>query len=225
MLSTVEYKIRKYLAIVIVVVILAAIVYGLVTLAGVIVRKSYSSVELLDADNRGNVPDIDVVTNIVYDNPDEKFSTVKVLYSDYNIEERQKEYLGSDYDVYKPVIDVAVSNYKSILDGVECVGRPENEMVMYAGDMTEESLEMAGRVELSKGLSVIGMYDGDVLVLSYERWKGGKPTIVLVDTGEMLFDTSSTALYSFGSGFSVVLEKGKYVADFNEGYTIIYIRG
>lgn len=220
-----ESKIRKYLAIAIVIVLLASIVYGLVALAGVIVRKSYSSVELLDADNRGNVPDIDVVTNIVYDNPDEKFSTVKVLYSDYNIEERQKEYLGSDYDVYKPVIDVAVANYKSILDGVECVGRPGNEMVMYTGDMTEESLEMAGRVELSKGLSVIGMYDGDVLVLSYERWKGGKPVIVLVDTGEMLFDTSSTALYSFGSGFSVVLEKGKYVADFNEGYTIIYIRG
>lgn len=220
-----EYKIRKYLAIVIVVVILAAIVYGLITLAGVIVSKSYSSVDLLDSDSCGNAPDIDVVTNIIYDNPDEKFSTVKVLYSDYNIDERQKEYLGSDYDVYKPVIDVAVSNYKSILDGVECVGRPGNEMVMYTGDMTEENLEMAGRVELSKGLSVIGMYDGDVLVLSYERWKGGKPVIVLVDTGEMPFDTSSTALYSFGSGFSVVLEKGKYVADFNEEYTIIYIRG
>ena len=219
-------KSAKIAIISIVVFLVLMIVFGLIMFSGFIVDHSYSSEEIIRSPEITPTTNVGGVDNkVVYTNPKKEYSTAKLLYSSYNLEDRQKAYLGSDYEKYIGVINHAKSCYSEYLGDLPNAGLPKDDAVLYFEDLSSESLSRYGKAYIRDGLCLIGMYDKNVLVLSYKRWEGGKPRVVLVDSKELMFNTSRTTLYNFGDSIGVSLEKGKYFLEDTVEYTILYIRG
>lgn len=207
----------------IVVIVIGAMLFGILSLTNSILNSSYKSEELVYT-----VPEaVDLVstTKIVYTDPKAEFSTPLALYSNEDLKERQTTYLGMEYDKWMPIIEVAIKNHKSITGGLNSAGVPDEDDTLFEGEITTETLSSVGKLSLSDGLCLIGMCDDTTLVFAHGRTFAKKPTVVVVDASEMLLPTSRTKLYSFGDTFSVYLRKGCFSVDETDEYTILYIKG
>lgn len=187
-----------------------------------IVRISYNSSELLGVSNSEK---IGVSDSIAYKNPDSEYSLADVLYSDDDLDNRQKLYLGNDYNKWYPAIQTAVSHKDKYLQGLNSSGNPEECSVSYEGDIDCESLRSIGKVRIDESLTLVGMCDNTSLIFSYQRMSSVKPKLIFLDASERLFNTKRNVLYSFGDSIPICLKRGCFNVEDTDEYTILYVKG
>ena len=201
--------------------VILSILVGLVALSDTIVRNSYNSDIFVEE------PTLSIsfaeATEMIFSDPDSEYSTVEVLYNSTHLSYRQEMYLGNDYSKWYPVIELAMNDYEEKMNGLPCTGSEVSDVIYY-GDLSADSLKAVGKVQLCESLTLVGMCNNHVLIFSYQRAYTEKPQLVVVDTTNMLFPTTRTALFNFGEEFSVLLKKGCFSVDDTENYSIVYIR-
>lgn len=214
------------------VVIAGLLLSGTYAVARVIVGLSYDSMSVV-----GNKED-DSATNkkasmreFKDTGNDSEWGSAVVLYDGTNLEERQKEFLGDDYDNYINVINKIEKNSEKKFNDLpdkptENTSNAYN-CILGADDLTGNLLEEYGTVRTSSSLCVVGLYDSNrvVYIYGYPDDISASPVFVCADFSSAELNKSAIGLFDFGQSHSFVFRKGMYSVGSVDAYEVIYARG
>lgn len=204
---------------------------GTYAIARVIVDLSYDSMSVVGSREDEHAPDKKADMREFGDIDDGEWGSAVVLYDGTNIEERQKKYLGDDYDKYIDVInkieedsDKEFENLPS--EPTEDTSNAYN-CILGADDLSGSMLEEYGTVRTSSSLGVVGLYDSNrvVYVYGYPDEVSDSPVFVCADYSSEELNKSAVGLFDFGQSHSFVFKEGMYSVESVDGYEVIYARG
>ena len=222
---------RKKLEILVKVGLIFLFLWGVISLSRVIVRGSYSSLEVLTSKDRENSSSSsseeskDVLEKVF--TSDDEFSTVSLLYNPNNLEERRNVFLENNYpellktDLISNIKESAQSEFSSVF-------APDNSIedtytvMSDTGELSKELLKEKGSVLVRQDLCIVDFFDNTYVVYEYIS---NPSIIVCVDYSHTLFSRDSTGILNLGDTDSVYLMDGSYtIKDIND-YIVIYAKG
>ena len=214
------------------------LIFGFYKLSSFLVSKSVSSskvIEDVDAKkykNKQESPDIESEEDEykVYVDPDAEYSKVTKLFSTENLEERQKTFLGNNYDAYKTALKDVEENYESIFESIPSI--PED--INYSGyidylrsdiDIFDSSFSSSGDiVYLRDVLTIVGLYGTHCIVYALNYGLSSDIRLLVVDYTDAKLSTDYNSLYGFGQTKSVMLFSKYSKLISRDWYKILYLK-
>lgn len=223
---------------IIVVLFVCLFIFGVYRLSSFLVSKSVSSgkvVENVEKDkyrNKQSSPDAESLDSdfIVYEDPEKDYSRVKVLFSNSDLEDRQKNFLGNNYDAYKSALKSVKDNYVETFKSIKDV--PED--INYSGyiDYNKSDINLFDRnfsstndiVYIRDRLSIIGMYGSYCIVYALDYGMTSDVRLIVVDYSNAELSTKSAGLFGFGQSKNVMIFSKYSKLEEGNGYKILYIK-
>lgn len=214
------------------VVIAGLLLSGTYAIARVIVGLSYDSMSVVGSkqDNRASNEKASM-REFKDSDSDSEWGSAVVLYDGTDLEARQKEFLGDDYDKYIDVINKIEENsekeFKDLPDKPTEDASNAYNCILGADDLSGDLLEEYGTVRTSSSLCVVGLCNSNrvVYIYGYPDDMPESPVFVCADFSSAELSKSAVGLFDFGQSHSFVFREGMYSVESVDGYEVIYARG
>lgn len=151
-----------------------------------------------------------------FENPDSEFSKVDVLFSTDDLYDRQKDYLGGDYDLYASVLSEVEYNYESEFSSLPDID--EEDMADWSSnyyDMNKGYVDIYSDDFLSgdkfaylyNGVSIVGLHGTHCVVFkdSISDTNGYDLNLIAVDYTNSEFSTEVGDQFDFGQSKTLLI--------------------
>lgn len=223
-------SIKKYIKYIVVAIILLLVV-ALLSLSKRIVDKGISR-EILRSEN-SKIEDNDTKDSgdvqekeFEYDGSTDRWQKVSVLFDSSNLEDRQKEYLGSDYSKYENALKEIERSYSLVFSSIDtppsdldysnCVLYEKSGINLFSSDFVNGS----DIVYLRTIPVIIGMYGNSCVVFKVMD----SENLIVVDYSNALLDTEKADLFDFGQNKNLMISPKYSKLIEREGYSLLYTK-
>lgn len=213
----------KVILIAILVVITAVVIF---LIARLIVDNGYDSLSRLAVEEYSeSVKPSESSVIFEDDGTDSDRKRVVKLFDDSNIEERQSEFLGEDYDFYIDALSYIESVAEDTFSGIDENGSYAPDISFTPND--EFSLDYLGdygHIQLLDSLCIVGMYGSHYIVYAYKYPYSVDPWLVVVDYSKAYSTTEVSTLLDFGQYMSLNINTDVCKLEDYEDFSILWVK-
>lgn len=224
---------KKRIKVIIILLVVVLILLSIFGLSRLIVSRSYSSLEVVqresqDEEAKTPVPSSDSRV-YVDDGTDSDIQRVSRLFDPEDLEERQEEYLGEDFERFRGLLSKIESEYSDVFSEIDYV-RPEEyeisiECTSGVNDFSVDMLEEGINIQINSSLTVIGMYGESCIAYANGYPYLDTTELIVVDYSNAPFNVDARELMNFGDICSLLILDGSYRVDSSEWLPIVYVKG
>lgn len=229
---------------------------GIFSIANTIVDKSYSSREVVVKENTVNEgkekPKVNteestekVAENQVEDSTEEskpkmelenteedaEISKAKAIYDTNNVDEREKEFFGSNYSAYEQVLADIKDKSDNIFSelSIDFYAPIEEEGKIYG--VGEPSINFADVAEFDSlsiygdALTVICMYDNTRLICAYNYPRNSEKSLLCIDLSDYEFPVDSATIYDYGRTVDFFIYPKQGRLEYIDGWSVLFVKG
>lgn len=170
----------------------------------------------------------------IEDDNDDNFQYVENVYDleDDGLEEKKKEFLGENYEEYKPVLDKirleCSAVMRSIPEGREGYNPMESKPIGKAHTsscMLREGLEGYDSFFITEALTVVDLFDETCVIYAYDYPNNAEKELVVVDYKNIEANTDYTKVMDIGDVRSMSGYRENSIIRKVEGFYVLYLKG
>ena len=234
---------KRYIKIIIIIICVGLILFGVYSLARVLVNNTYSSVDMVeedDEDNKENKNNLSSEENLnkeedtkeySSDGTDSEFQKVTKLFDNENLSERQPNYLGDKYSKYQNILSYIESNYNSVFESLSLssdqVISVDADYELYAGSISSfdwNAIQEYNNVYVRDSSTIIGLYGDSCVVYAYNLEMNDKIQLFVVDYSEAKLSTNNKILFDFGQEKNLLFSTLNCKYETVDGCELIYFK-
>ena len=221
----VREKLRRF-KLPIIIVIIVLILFVILVISRVIVNNSYSSLEeLVGYSQSETLPDVDDPNRLDFIGESDEYGRQRVskLFNTEDLDIRQKEFLGDNYDYYYSILEYISNRYISCFTDLSENGSEYN-YECRQGDFSSDLLEEYGSVRITNTLCPIAFYGNSCVVYadSYPYELGRN--LFVVDYSSAYANTDNDSNIDFGTYMSLTVNRDNCLVETYNSFNIYYVR-
>lgn len=220
---------REYLRkfkIPIIILIIVIILFIILLIAKVIVNNSYSSIEkLVEYRENETLQSVDNPDKIDFIGESDKYGRKQVsnLFNTKDLDIRQKEFLGDNYNYYSDILSYLSNRYISCFTGLEENGS-SYEYECRQGDFSQDLLEEYDSVRITNTLCPVAFYGNSCVVYADSYPYVLNKVLFVVDYSSAYANTEDDSSIDFGTYMSLTINRDKCLVETYNSFTIFYVK-
>lgn len=205
-----------------------------------IVKSGYSSVKIVskvEGEKESEKVSVNKVKSkeFIDDDSDDDYKKTSVLFDGERMKDRQKSFLGDDYDRFEGVFDIIEGSYA---DEISDLDYTDGDEVDYKNDKSIEEVVYGkynyidydawkefDTIYIRDTLSILGMYGSHCIVFGYAYPTNERNELIVVDYSDVRLNPEVKDLFDIGQYKDIMIRMKSTSMVEVEGFDVMYAKG
>lgn len=219
---------------------IAVILLGIFFVSYKVVKTGYSSIKVVskvEGENRSDKVSVNKVESKVFidDDSEDDYKKTSVLFDSERMSDRQKAFLGDDYDRFEGVLSEIEGSYADEFGKLDYT---EGDEVDYKNDKSIEEVvygkynyleydkwKKFDTIYIRDTLSILGMYGSHCIVFGYAYPTNDRNELIVVDYTDVRLNPEVQDLFDIGQYKDIMIKMKSTRMVKVDGFDVMYAKG